>query len=301
MSKRKKINLNEWPTKSSLSCYDCCHPFDTIPIPMVHTQFDLDKRVFHVCVNDFANPFPVFCSLNCLLGYIAHSNLNQSKLNHNAKMLLLWQQIKYATPNFHLTIRSRDELSLFGGPRTIAEYRQGFCQFYNKSPVQSVQSSEVVRDVDYILWPVQMPHVRKETKETKETNSLSLVSLDDPTEVVPYHEKQPKDKNEKQSNTLGSSTVDFISNILHETLNTKQVTDLTAQMKHMSFPSDPPPPAKKQKTATTTCPKPTPSLAQKAIPPAAMKPPARTSHSTVNHHPMFQRIATTDSSTITWK
>src|SRR5690348_6345917 len=125
-SKRKKISLKEWPTQSTFACYDCCHTFSTIPIPMIHTQLDMDKRTFHVCVNDFAKPFPVFCSLNCLLGFISHSNLHQTKLNHNAKMMMFWQEY-FHTPPFKLTIQSRHSLKLFGGELSINEYRKDFC------------------------------------------------------------------------------------------------------------------------------------------------------------------------------
>jgi hypothetical protein len=272
--KRKKIALKDWPVKSSHCCYDCCHPFSSVPLPMIHTQLDMDKKTYHVCVNDFANPFPVFCSLNCLLGFIAHSNLHQAKLNHNAKMMMFWQDYYFASP-FKLEIKSRHSLKMFGGNLTIGEYRKDFCQFHDKRPIRSVRVAPVLRDIDSILWPVQMPNVM--------TVNSPLVSLDDPTEAVPHQEeKEVKTSVMVAPSSSSNSTVDFISNILHQTLNTRQVTDLTSKMQQLAVAH--PPPAKKQKTM------------EKTIPTASS---SHSSHSS-SSHPLFSTTKPTLKTAIKW-
>jgi hypothetical protein len=305
-AKRKKIPLSDWPTRTQLRCYDCCHTFDTVPIPMVHTQFDLDKRIFHICTNDVLQPYPVFCSGNCLMGFITHSNLRRTQLNHNAKLMMInWQdyfQLKCSTPTFH--IHARHTLEMFGGKLSIHEYRKDFWQFIDQRPTTvSHHVSTLTQDMDSILWPVQFNQVSpfpmvsasasaSVTTSVSTTSIVPLVQMDDPTDGVSDGGRDTV-KPMQERNT----TIELVTNILQQTLNTKQVQDMTHQMQQLNFApmattSKPPkqPPAKRQKTTMV------PMVQTASTAPTA--PPTKTTKSNssnIFNHPLFQRAPVTQS------
>jgi hypothetical protein len=104
---------NEWPEKTNIKCWWCCHNFETIPlgIPM---KFYNDNFYLKGC----------FCSFNCILAYV---NDNKSKYKYD----LIYPNIK--SLRFKLTNKMlnedlnpappRESLKIFGGELSIEQFR----------------------------------------------------------------------------------------------------------------------------------------------------------------------------------
>lgn len=121
-----------WPSSSPYACLYCCHTFNTTPIGIPHT---FTNQVF-ICYGNF-------CSYNCAKRYLCpHKNDDddmaslQTKTDiyvgddHGEKMQLLefLYHLETGTP-MHESIKiapSRLVLKMFGGKKTIEEYRRSF-------------------------------------------------------------------------------------------------------------------------------------------------------------------------------
>ena len=104
----------EWPQKTDVCCWWCCHQFDTVPT-CVPALYSLEKRLFEV--------FGIFCSWNCAKAYV------QSGYSSDSSEQLMWMRI-LAQEVFHCNIDElnaappRIFLKMFGGHLSIDEFRQ---------------------------------------------------------------------------------------------------------------------------------------------------------------------------------
>lgn len=109
---RLSKNYLEWPKSSTTHCWWCCHPFDTVPIPLP------------TCYNDNIDAFSVkgtFCSWGCSKSY----SLGESHtLGYQSQLLLLLRKRVEGKVIPIKCAPQRSQLSIFGGPMSIEAFRR---------------------------------------------------------------------------------------------------------------------------------------------------------------------------------
>jgi hypothetical protein len=132
----KSIMTSPWPQKCDTACWWCCHKFDTVPIPLpVH--YDELRNVFN-CIG-------TFCSFGCAKTF----NLirNSVRRDRTCTLLTLFRNkvikkdaaypLWNALDTFGITAAgNRYTLRLFGGPKSIEEFREGLHTCWCTSPRQ---------------------------------------------------------------------------------------------------------------------------------------------------------------------
>ena len=104
----------DWPDKSNVCCWWCCHKFDSCPCTMPTKYDPLRKRFSFV---------GIFCSWNCTKAYNLDKN-DQKKYERAGLITLLIQQL-YGIASA-ISIKSappRQGLKMFGGYMSIDEFR----------------------------------------------------------------------------------------------------------------------------------------------------------------------------------
>lgn len=102
-----------WSTPTDLACWHCCHGFDGCPVP-VPRSYDTRERRYVVAGN--------FCSLRCAKGYLLDNPSFESQQHVNmftrmARDVYGESDVPAAPP--------RVCLQMFGGPHTLAHFRDG--------------------------------------------------------------------------------------------------------------------------------------------------------------------------------
>lgn len=115
--------MTSWPQTTDVWCWHCCHPFATVPmcIPRSRSLYE-NENAYHV--------YGTFCSCNCAIAFI----LDQD--THDQQCLLL--RFKEMAPKVYQLAGKpggasdissagpappRFALRVFGGPKTIEEFR----------------------------------------------------------------------------------------------------------------------------------------------------------------------------------
>ncbi|GAQ93609.1 hypothetical protein KFL_017050020 [Klebsormidium nitens] len=144
-----------WPLRSDAACWWCCHQFDTIPIPLpVH--YDEARNVFQ-CMG-------TFCSFGCAKAF--NLSRNSVKRDRTCTLLTLFRNkvIKkdasyplWNSPD-SFGIRAagdRYSLRLFGGPKSIEEFREGMDVLVHESEADALSNVSVQRsrEVGVIYQP----------------------------------------------------------------------------------------------------------------------------------------------------
>ena len=107
-------NGNEWPEKTDIACWWCCHQFDHIPLGIPEY---INKKTFYLS--------GCYCSFNCMMAY----NIDQNDYKLYDRQSNIYQLKNQIDPQGQMTIHPagpRQTLKLFGGPFTIIEYRHNF-------------------------------------------------------------------------------------------------------------------------------------------------------------------------------
>ena len=108
----------EWPKKSSINCFWCCHTFSNTPCALP-TKFKGD--VFHVYGN--------FCSKECAAAYNFSScdNNNTNNVWERYSMLNYLYSLIECDPDLKIKLAPhRMTLEMFGGNLSIEEFRSSF-------------------------------------------------------------------------------------------------------------------------------------------------------------------------------
>jgi hypothetical protein len=115
-------NFNEWPEKTDIHCWWCCHKFDCVPCTMP-TKYDPLRKRF--------NFTGIFCSWNCVKANNFSIN-DQLKYQRSELITLLIQKLYGITHAIGIKpAPPRQCLKIFGGYLTIDEFRN------NNSGVES--------------------------------------------------------------------------------------------------------------------------------------------------------------------
>jgi len=118
----------KWPLKTDILCFNCCHSFDGVPVPLP-TIYDKKRKIYFCHGN--------FCSWQCSKAYNINEMPTAGQGNRNMNISLLSRQMwsnyksEKSTGNTVYSIPidpapRRSELKVFGGTKTIEEYRRGF-------------------------------------------------------------------------------------------------------------------------------------------------------------------------------
>ena len=126
------LNCTKWPMKTDKLCFNCCHSFKGVPIPLPH-KYDKIRNIYTCHGN--------FCSWQCAKAYNINEMPRASRGNRNMNISILAHRmwVKYRKKhhknkntnidqsNFIIEpAPSRRELIVFGGKMSIEEYRKGF-------------------------------------------------------------------------------------------------------------------------------------------------------------------------------
>ena len=107
-------NINEWPEQTNISCWWCCHSFDSIPCSIPEKQLD---KTFIV--------YGIFCSPECCSSYLfndSSNNTTNKDISKKYSLLNLMYKDIYMGSNIEQSY-PRETLKKFGGPLTIEEFR----------------------------------------------------------------------------------------------------------------------------------------------------------------------------------
>lgn len=171
----EKNKNNEWPQTTSISCYWCCHKFETPPfgIPVKYIN-----GKFHV--------FGCFCSLECATAYNLSSKESIDEIwERNNLIHLLSKRIGYK--NIVKPAPNRLSLQMFGGHLPIQEYRK-FCETsklinINFPPmmtltqqIEEINESDINNDYKYI--PLDTDRINKYKEKIKLKRSKPLTTFE---------------------------------------------------------------------------------------------------------------------------
>ena len=110
--KLETFSLENWPKKTDIWCYHCCHSFSTCPLGL---PFHYDKKR---CVYKVHG---VFCSIECMKTY----NLIKNDSAKNIRFVYINQMANdiYSTNSINFA-PFREELQVFGGHLSIDQFRK---------------------------------------------------------------------------------------------------------------------------------------------------------------------------------
>ena len=150
-----------WPQKTDILCWQCCHHFDTMPLPLP-MQYDSRRDTFKVA--------GTFCSWSCMTAY--NRDHNRMVLNRGPHALAIslfhkrmtgsTKSISPAPPKFLLKI--------FGGYMDIDEYRKhSETHVMDILPPKCIMPSQVVYD--------------RRISETRRTMASKISDLDEQVDL----------------------------------------------------------------------------------------------------------------------
>jgi len=193
----------KWPLKTDILCYNCCHSFEGVPVPLP-TIYD-KKRNIYFCHGNF-------CSWQCSKAYNINEMPKAGQGNRNMNISLLstqtWSNYKdtenkrkvYSIPINPAPRRSI--LKVFGGSLTIEEYRKGFYGIV--PPEEALECKPFVTIRNRLALPFIDKNTTIESTTTINENShdFSFTTTQIDTSVVHQHankfcERLNKAKNEK--------------------------------------------------------------------------------------------------------
>ena len=189
---------NHWPIHTNISCWWCCHRFDTIPIPLPEKY---DNGKYHVT--------GCFCSFNCALSY-----------NYNKNDHMIWEResmmrriIKHIHPSKHITFNfkpspPKETLKAFGGILSIKDYRDNLITCKKEYNIYFPPIMVLIPQIEEI-YANQKSMIKKKSKEQnkKKFIPLSLKDVEKARNNLKLKEKSKRAKNCLEI-TMGIQTVE---------------------------------------------------------------------------------------------
>jgi len=242
-TKQRKVPVHLWPTKTQFKCFHDSHEITHVPWPMVHHKCDPTQFIMHICVDgmEFGQPYPVFCSPNCVLARIDESNFaDRPRLKHNVFVLqqMFRQYFAFATPGPSLHIVPRSELHCFGGSKQIHEFRKNFCMLLDKRPTNTIAIQQIESrpsHQDTIYWPNQYPHVVAESGNSQKP-PVPLTSMDDPTDsFVDSSAFVPTDETDEPQPSVTKDSIQMVSDVVRDTIESQTIDAVSKQLQRMEI------------------------------------------------------------------
>jgi hypothetical protein len=103
-----------WPTSTNIWCHHCCHPFTTMPLPLI-SRYDYERKI---CIG-----YGIFCSANCGRAYAReHKPLSwaRSMIEYS---LVLYESFGIPPSESSRPAWPKEMLINFGGTKTIEQFR----------------------------------------------------------------------------------------------------------------------------------------------------------------------------------
>lgn len=164
MDKLQKFDKDNFPAKTNIFCFHCCHVFDTQPLPM---PFLYINGVFHVKY--------IFCSWECMKTFNNESNDTNS--SHIFTLISLFQKHVFNTSNTQFA-PSRYTLQCFGGPLSIDEFRKNKNSTYKILDYPFVVSNPAIEQTDNFSWIQKSSALKQHENFDRSTASeISTVKL----------------------------------------------------------------------------------------------------------------------------
>lgn len=121
LSHTLKLNeriIESWPSQTDIHCWNCCHPFTSVPISIPRSTQIINTKTYH-------EVYGVFCSLNCAKKFLLEKD------THDKQQLLmqlndLCVEVYGMAPQDVFNAKEappRIFLKMFGGHLDIDEYR----------------------------------------------------------------------------------------------------------------------------------------------------------------------------------
>lgn len=131
----------QWPASTDVLCWNCCHGFDTRPVPLP-VKYDELRDTFRVMGN--------FCSWGCAKAYSRDFTRTISGRGAQAMAISLIRKRITGTATPLVAAPPRVVLKAFGGYMTIDEYRQlsnhPGPSAWNLPPPRLITYAQVVND-----------------------------------------------------------------------------------------------------------------------------------------------------------
>lgn len=161
-----------WPQKTSICCWWCRHPFETVPVPL---PIRYDPRL------DAFFTKGMFCSWSCAKAFNWSQNAD---MDAGLRSELLFLLKKRTTRNMHpITVAVHwSKLKMFGGHLSIEDFRK------NLDTVDCPMSSKIVSsDLTTSVIPLNMREIKNmnsasaiySTTTTPSTSKQRMVNFDD--------------------------------------------------------------------------------------------------------------------------
>ena len=153
----------EWPEKTDVCCWYCCHRFETMPV-CIPAYYSATSKIFEV--------FGIFCSWNC-----AKASVQQNYSSESSEQLM-WMRImakkvfKTDLGDFHAA-PPRIFLKMFGGHMDIESFRS-----------KSTTSCTTILQPPLVSYPIVQQEVRGSAGE-EQASPTSAESADQLASINP--------------------------------------------------------------------------------------------------------------------
>jgi hypothetical protein len=182
----------DWPCKTDMWCWHCCHPFDTQPLPMP-IKYD-DRRDMFVVTG-------VFCSWSCMKTY----NLESANYMKNVISMFIRMFIKRCTGSTAPVQPAppRIKLRVFGGSMSIKEFRAA-----SSSGTFRVLPPKMIVYDPFVEHEVVVPRSRQ--KQCNRDDTVSFKDVRARNETLRLKRPKPLQNNKNAlERTIGINTVQF--------------------------------------------------------------------------------------------
>jgi hypothetical protein len=170
----------EWPMSTDVWCWNCCHPFESIPVSIPHI-YDSKRNLFFCYGN--------FCSFSCAKRYVLESSSN----SQSCTLLALLRSKIIGNLGTHLGIKAappRTSLKVFGGNLSIESFREGIEVLLPHNvlfPHQDVTMERVARP-GTTQWPGELGNDSKARISKTKPYSAHIASGSEATHSDPVLE-----------------------------------------------------------------------------------------------------------------
>ena len=185
---------NEWPIKTDVYCWWCCHPFDTPPCAIPKKY---NKGKFHL--------YGCFCSFNCAAAYNFDKKYDNMWESYSLLHLLYKKMYNKAYKKI-IPAPPKEVLKIFGGILSIEEYRNNL-----------MNNTVMYR----IIEPPMISIVPK-----LEENKINVEQIRNRKKYIPVDDidqQMNRDKLKELKNTKKQSVVKGNRNTLNSYLNLREM------------------------------------------------------------------------------
>ena len=106
------VDFADWPEKTDVACWHCCHTFDTKPIPLP-TKYDEYRDIFFITGN--------FCSWECVKAFAIGEKKTSTEMD--VMNITLMRKRSENVLTHIVPAPSRFRLKMFGGDLSIEQFR----------------------------------------------------------------------------------------------------------------------------------------------------------------------------------